>query len=75
MNTESAPWRHARSDLSVGDAVLRKTRLLAAQCDTCIFKPGNPMHLGPGRLAQLVRDARTTGGYIVCHDTLPYGQN
>lgn len=58
--------------LSVGDPVLGKTRLLARECDTCIFKPGNLMHLDPGRLKQLVAEARGDAGYIVCHSTLPY---
>ncbi|MEU1968918.1 hypothetical protein ABZ541_14070 [Micromonospora sediminicola] len=38
--------------LNVGDPELRKTRRLARECDTCIFKPGNPMYLGPGRLSR-----------------------
>jgi hypothetical protein len=75
MSTEPAdPQRLRHDDLSVGDPVARKTRLLSQQCDTCIFGPGNPMHLGRGRLAAMVAEARTTAGYIICHDTLPYGQ-
>jgi hypothetical protein len=57
--------------LSVGDPVLRKTRLLARECDTCIFRPGNLMHLAPGGLKQLVAEARDRAGYIICHSTLP----
>jgi hypothetical protein len=56
--------------LSVADPS-GKTRLLAAMCDTCIFHPGNRMHLAPGRLADLVADTRKDGGFIVCHTTLP----
>ena len=55
----------------VGDHHSGRTRLLSRQCATCIFRPGNPMHLTPGRLHQLVTDARTEQGYIICHDTLP----
>ncbi|SCL26031.1 hypothetical protein GA0070616_3225 [Micromonospora nigra] len=58
--------------LSVGDPELRKTRRLARECATCIFKPGNPMHLDPGRLKQMVTEARSDAGYIICHSTLPY---
>ncbi|MDG4761401.1 hypothetical protein [Micromonospora sp. WMMD710] len=58
--------------LSVGDPELRKTRRLARECATCIFKPGNPMHLDPGRLKQMVTEARGDAGYIICHSTLPY---
>jgi hypothetical protein len=56
---------------SVADHASGKTRLLARQCQTCIFRPGDLMHLGPGRLRDIVSEALTTGRYIVCHDTLP----
>jgi hypothetical protein len=59
--------------LSVGDPVLGKTRLLARQCSTCIFHPGNRMHLAPGRLKQMVDDALAEGSFVICHATLPYG--
>lgn len=58
--------------LSVADPVLGKTRLLARPCGTCIFLPGNRMHLSPGRLRELVNQARRDRGYIICHITLPY---
>ncbi|WP_431895527.1 HAD domain-containing protein [Micromonospora haikouensis] len=59
-------------DLSVGDPVRRKSRLLSRQCATCIFRPGNPMHLAEGRLRDLVAEARQNESFVVCHDTLPY---
>lgn len=61
--------------LSVADHQQRKTRVLARQCTTCIFSPGNQMHLAPGQLANMVRQARRDESYIVCHDTLPYGDH
>jgi hypothetical protein len=61
--------------LSVGDPVLGKTRLLSSECATCIFRPGNPMHLERGRLRQMVHEARTHAGYIICHSTLPHADN
>jgi hypothetical protein len=57
---------------NVGDPALGRTRLLSRQCTTCIFKPGNPMHLGEGRLHELVTAALDSDSYIVCHSTLPY---
>ena len=30
------------------------------------------MHLSPGRLRQMVSQARGEAGYIICHSTLPY---
>ena len=61
--------------LSVGDPVLRKSRLLSRQCDTCIFRPGNLMHLSTGRLRELITEARRDESFVVCHDTLPHYRN
>ncbi|MFG2064031.1 hypothetical protein ACGFIK_21725 [Micromonospora sp. NPDC048871] len=76
MNSTPHPGNEPDSDsparLNVGDPDLRKTRLLARECATCIFKPGNPMHLAPGRLKQMVTTACGDAGYIICHSTLPY---
>lgn len=59
----------------VWDAGLGGVRLLAEQCATCIYRPGNPMHLAPGRLADITSSARAGDGYVICHDTLPYGEH
>lgn len=40
-------------------------------CETCIFRPGNRMHLRPGRLADMIRSAMRADSFIVCHTTLP----
>ncbi|WP_063043726.1 hypothetical protein [Nocardia pseudovaccinii] len=45
-------------------------RICARQCTTCIFAAGNKMHLNPGRLAQMIREAMDREGHIVCHSTL-----
>ena len=65
--------RGSGDQISVADHKQRKTRVLSRQCDTCIFKPGNPMLLEPGRLRDMVNEALSTQKFIVCHDTLPYG--
>ncbi len=62
-----------RQGLSVGDPATMKSRLLSRQCDTCIFRPGNPMHLDPGRLHEMVTEALAQQSFVICHDTLPYG--
>lgn len=46
-------------------------RLCADKCSTCIFRPGNPMDLRPGRVQQMVRDSLNAGSFITCHSTLP----
>ncbi|MGI5214846.1 HAD domain-containing protein [Plantactinospora sp. CA-290183] len=58
--------------LSVGDPVLRKSRLLSRQCDTCVFRPGNLMQLSGGRLRDLVNQTLRDESFIICHETLPY---
>lgn len=49
---------------------------MTGQCPTCIYRPGNPMHLQAGRLRQLTEEALQQGNQgVICHDTLPYGEN
>jgi hypothetical protein len=61
-------------ELSVGDRKTLKSRLLTRQCQTCIFRPGNPMHLAEGQLRDIVTHALADERFVICHDTLPYGQ-
>lgn len=65
--------QHPVQDIT--DPATRKSRLLAEKCATCIFRAGNPMYLGPGRLAALVREALVMDSYVVCHETLTYGDH
>lgn len=39
------------------------------KCGTCVFRPGNPMRLGPGRLAEIVAHNREAGAALICHKT------
>jgi|SRR4051812_42412759 hypothetical protein len=57
------------------DPVTRKPRLLSEQCATCIFRPGNPMHLRAGRVKEMVTETLNNGATITCHDTLDYGEH
>jgi hypothetical protein len=54
-----------------GDPATLRTRVLSRQCSDCIFRPGNPMHLAPGRLRDMVEEARSRERFITCHQTLP----
>lgn len=45
-------------------------RVQAAKCDTCIFRPGNLMHLEPGRVDSMVAECIKEQGTIPCHKTL-----
>jgi len=44
--------------------------VLAGQCKTCIFRPGNWMRLQSGRVKGMVADALRDQSAIICHDTL-----
>lgn len=50
-----------------------KVHVLREQCSTCIFRPGNLMHLQEGRVKQMVDQASGDESVITCHQTLPYG--
>lgn len=40
-------------------------------CGTCIFRPGNLMHLERGRVAEMVAETRDTdAATIPCHSTI-----
>ncbi|MBQ0985888.1 hypothetical protein KBZ10_15455 [Streptomyces sp. F63] len=54
----------------VADPATGAVRLCARMCTTCIFRPGNPMHLEPGRVTRMVTEARAREGHIPCHATL-----
>jgi hypothetical protein len=48
-------------------------RVLSKQCSTCIGRPGNKMHLSPGRVKGMVNAANREGSQgIICHQTLSY---
>lgn len=66
---EPAPdWRQDISDPATG-----LSRLLSERCPTCILRPGDPMYLGPERTAAFIGHALDAGSYVVCHETLTYG--
>jgi hypothetical protein len=61
-------WRQDITDPATG-----LSRLLSERCPTCILRPGDPMHLGPERTAAFIRQVLDAGSYVICHDTLTYG--
>lgn len=42
------------------------------KCDTCVFHPGNRMHLNTGRLADLIKGNVEADSALQCHKTLEY---
>ena len=61
-------WRQDITDPATG-----LSRLLSERCGTCILRPGDPMYLGPERTAAFIRQVLAAGSYVVCHQTLTYG--
>jgi hypothetical protein len=45
-----------------------------APLDKVQRSPGDPMRLGAERTAAFIRQVLAAGSYVVCHDTLTYGQ-
>ena len=57
----------------ITDPATGLSRLLSERCSTCILRPGDKMHLGPEQTAAFVRRVLAEGTYVVCHQTLTYG--
>jgi len=47
-----------------------KIHIRRSMCPTCIFRPGNLMHLNDGRVEQMVADSLAVDGAIPCHHHL-----
>lgn len=45
---------------------------LDEKCSTCVFRPGNLMHLEQDRLKDLVQTNREADTAFACHQTLPH---
>lgn len=52
-----------------------KVHVCEQMCSTCIFRPGNLMHLEPGRVTGMVKEAVEGESTIVCHQTLDTDAN
>ena len=46
--------------------------VLNEQCATCIFRPGNLMHLRPGRVKQMVAECQRRDTFIPCHEHMSH---
>lgn len=49
-----------------------KVHVQRRMCNTCIFRPGNLMHLAEGRVEQMVEEATRDEGCIPCHKNLDH---
>lgn len=66
---------HTDQPQDITDPATGLSRILAERCGTCVLRPGNLMHLSAGGLAALIREAQTRGTYVICHQTLSYGDH
>lgn len=44
--------------------------VMAEKCATCIFRPGNLMHLNDGTVGRMKKSADERGTCIVCHEVM-----
>ena len=75
MSRHDSPARGHRASgrQDITDPATGGSRLLSRQCATCILRHGDPMHLGPEGLRAIIGQALAAGTFVVCHDTLTYG--
>jgi hypothetical protein len=57
----------------ITDPATGGSRLLSQRCATCILAAGDRMYLGAERLRAVIAEALAAGTFVVCHDTLTYG--
>lgn len=50
-----------------------RVHVMSEMCSTCVFRPGNLMHLNPGRLKDMVDTSIEDGAGITCHKTIHGG--
>lgn len=55
-------------DVATGPARDGGVWVMAERCETCIFHPGNRMHLNAGTVATMKRSADECGTCIICHE-------
>jgi hypothetical protein len=47
-----------------------RIHVCAHECETCVFRKGNLMQLGAGRVRSMVNEAKANDSAIICHKTL-----
>lgn len=54
----------------VADPATGTVRVLSRRCASCIYRRATRAALGPS-VPALIREARDTGGFVICHESLP----
>ena len=59
---------------AVADPATGTVRVLSRRCASCIYRRAMRATLGTS-VPALIREARHTGGFVICHETLPAWQH
>lgn len=54
----------------VADPATGTVRVMSRRCDTCIYRRSMRELLGES-VSTLIREARVSGGFVICHESLP----
>lgn len=65
--------RAARDPSDVLDHAAGKVRVLAARCQTCVFRAEGREIFGEDRCEEVIRRNVEANALLTCHETLPYG--
>jgi hypothetical protein len=57
----------------VADPATGTVQVMSRRCDTCIYRRTMRKALGPS-VPALIREARQSGGFVICHESLPAAQ-
>lgn len=61
-------WRNPPAEVDCADYELHRTRALSRQCETCIYRPGNPV-MNEQRCLAFEREVLADNRFIPCHST------
>lgn len=48
---------------------IQPTHLLTRKCSSCIYRPGNQMHLENGRVEEMTQRSRDQDANVICHQS------
>lgn len=74
LDLDEEALEHAGEQVpEVADPATGTVRVLSRRCDTCIYRRTMRATLGPS-VPALIREARESGGFVICHESLPAAQ-
>lgn len=73
LDEQEAPQEAGEPIPAVADPATGTVRVLSRRCASCIYRRAMRGVLGPS-VPALLREARRTGGFVICHESLPAWQ-